>query len=417
MKSNSRLCSIVDAYSSGQYLAGELKKYGYDCVHVQSTPVIPPNFRPSFRPDDFIDNIIYQGDIEETIEHLSRYNIDFLIVGTESGVELADILAHKMGLPANGIELSKARRNKYEMTEVVRAAGLKAINQIKSSSLDEVVSWVRDRNKWPIVLKPVDSTGTNNVIFCEDEKEVISAFNRIMTSKNVMGRQNGEVLAQEFLEGTEYCVNTVSWEGKHYIAEIWRFRKRITPGAGYIYDAEEPIPYEGSVQKELCDYVCDVLDALDVRFGAAHTEVMMTAEGPILIETGARLVGAIVPGVISQCLGCNQVELTVEAYVEPDKFLARMGQPYSIQKNLLCVSLISSLEGVVKSLSAFEKIRGLPSFAHMSLSIAVGSCIQPTVDIVTSPGIVYLAHQDQDILRQDYETIRSFEDNGLFETQ
>lgn len=415
MKPNTRFCLIVDAYSSGQYLASELKKYEFDIVHVQSTPVIPENFRQSFKPGDFIDNIIHEGDLQQTLEKLYRYDIAFLIVGTESGVELGDLLADKMGLPSNGITLSEARRNKYEMAETIRQVGLKAVHQIKSASLEDILSWARHWNRWPVVLKPIDSTGTNNVIFCENENDILQAFERILRSKNVMGRQNVEVLAQEFLQGTEYCVNTVSCQGKHHIAEIWRFRKQRVPGAGYIYDAEEPIPFEGSPQAELCDYVCDVLDALEVRFGAAHTEIMMTDDGPILIEVGTRLVGAIVPSVISRCLGYNQVQLTVEAYVHPHRFLAIIDRPYSIHRNLLCVSLISRREGVIQSLSSFERIRQLPSFAHMSLSIAVGSRLKPTVDIVTSPGLVYLVHQDPNILRQDYEIIRGFESDGLYE--
>ena len=39
------------------------------------------------------------------------------------GVELADQLAHRMGLRSNGVAKSLARRNKYHMGENVRAAG------------------------------------------------------------------------------------------------------------------------------------------------------------------------------------------------------------------------------------------------------------------------------------------------------
>lgn len=42
---------------------------------------------------------------------------------TTAGVELADQLAHRMGLRSNGVAKSLARRNKYHMGENVRAAG------------------------------------------------------------------------------------------------------------------------------------------------------------------------------------------------------------------------------------------------------------------------------------------------------
>jgi hypothetical protein len=37
-----------------------------------------------------------------------------------------------------------------------------------------------------------------------------------------------------------------------------------------------------------------------------------------------------------------------------------------------------------------------------------------TVDLFTSPGIVYLVHDDRAVLEDDYQRIRSIEDRGLF---
>ncbi len=73
MKSESKLCLIVDAYSTGRFLPSELKKYGFDCIHVQSTPKIPKNFQASFNLNDFIENIIHENDIEETLKILGDF--------------------------------------------------------------------------------------------------------------------------------------------------------------------------------------------------------------------------------------------------------------------------------------------------------------------------------------------------------
>ncbi|MDM9382026.1 ATP-grasp domain-containing protein [Chlorogloeopsis sp. ULAP01] len=415
MKSESKLCLIVDAYSTGRFLPSELRKHGFDCVHVQSTPVIPEIYRASFNRADFIENIIYEGNLDETLERASQYNIAFLIVGTESGVELGDILSEKMELPSNKSAFSKARRNKFEMVEALRNAGLRCVNHIKSATVDEILSWANNRGKWPVVLKPINSAGTDNVIFCANESEIVLAFERIIQSRNLMGQPNSEVLAQEFLDGTEYFVNTVSVQGKHHVAEIWQYHKRKVPDGGYIYDMEEPLPFEGVVQAELRDYIKDVLDALKIQFGPAHSEVMMIEQRPVLIETGARLAGSILPAAVSKSMGCNQVELTVESYVHPEKFLEKVAKPYSLHKNLLYVSLISEREGILKSMSQIDEIRKLPSFFDMYLSISVGSQLRKTIDSLTSPGYVYLIHEDSEVLRKDYHTIRELERNGLYE--
>lgn len=412
-----KVCIIVDAYSTGRFLPAEVHKYGLSCVHVQSTPVIPEIYRTSFHSADFITNVIHDGDFEQTIAQLARYDVAFLLIGTESGVEVGDELGERMGLCSNGATLSRARRNKFLMVEALRAAGVRTLEHFRSSQVEEIVAWSETLGTFPVVLKPVDSAGTDNVIFASSGREVEVACQRIMQSKNLMGRQNQEVLAQEFLQGIEYFVNTVSLDGEHHVAEIWQYHKRQVPGAGYIYDREEPMPFEGPAQAALRTYVVQVLDALGIRVGPAHSEIMMTHRGPILIETGARLAGSILPSAVSACMGCNQVELAVECYAAPERFRARVGKPYTKLKSLLYVSLIAPAEGVLRSLSRFDELRRLPSFFDGHVSIEVGGRLRKTVDSLTSPGYVYLLHDDPAVLMKDYLAIRDLEQQGLYDLE
>lgn len=415
MKSESRLCAVVDGYSTGRFLPSELKKYGIDCIHVQTTKEIPQFFQPSFHHNNFIDNIIHEGDVEKTLLNLSKYNIAFVIPGCDLGVELADILSEKLGLSSNGTEYSRARRDKFEMGEAVRDFGVRAVNQIKSANLEEILLWVKQLGKWPVVLKPVSSVCTDNVIFCDREDDVISAFERIIGDINACGIKNTEVLAQEFLSGKEYIVNSVSLEGEHYICDIWQYRKRDMPGYSKIYDTVEAKPFNGKVQEELGNYIKSVLDALRIQFGACHSEVMMTNNGPVLIETNARLMGGIIPEVVSRAMRSNHVELTVKSYVEPDDFKLIVNKGLSLQKNLLIVILISEVEGRINSISQMDKIRKLPSFCDMHLSIKKDGFIKKTIDLTSSPGSIFLVHENPEIIQQDYQTIRKLEKNGLYE--
>ena len=415
MKSESRLCAVVDGYSTGRFLPVELKKYGIDCVHIQTTKDIPQFFQASFHPNNFIDNIIHEGDVEKTLLKLSKYNIAFVIPGCDLGVELADILSEKLGLPSNATEYSRARRDKFEMGEAVRDFGVRAVNQIKSANLEEILLWVKQLGKWPVVLKPVSSVCTDNVIFCDREDDLFAAFERIIGDINVCGITNNEVLAQEFLSGTEYIVNTVSLEGEHYISDIWQYRKRDMPGYSKIYDTLEAKPFNGKVQKELGNYIKQVLDALRIQYGACHSEVMITNNGPVLIEANARLMGVIIPEVVSRAMQSNHVELTVKSYVEPDNFKLIINKPLSLQKNLLIVMLISEVEGKIQSISQIDKIKTLPSFCDMHLSIKKDELIKKTIDLSSSPGYIFLVHENPEVIQEDYQTIRKLENNGLYD--
>ncbi len=49
------------------------------------------------------------------------------------------------------------------------------------------------------------------------------------------------------------------------------------------------------VVRQIIDYQFTVLDALNIRYGGGHGEVMLTPTGPCLVEVGARTAG---------CAGC-----------------------------------------------------------------------------------------------------------------
>lgn len=74
-----------------------------------------------------------------------------------------------------------------------------------------------------------------------------------------------------------------------------------------------------SVLKEIADYVTVVLDALDVKWGPAHIEVMMSSSpdrGPVLIEANiGRFHGQDVVDVSNRCYGYNSVAVTLDAYL------------------------------------------------------------------------------------------------------
>ena len=47
--------------------------------------------------------------------------------------------------------------------------------------------------------------------------------------------------------------------------------------------------------------------------------------------------------------------------------------------------------------------------------INIGSHLQKTIYFITSPGYLYLMHEEQDVVWQDYDTIRNLEKNGLYD--
>jgi biotin carboxylase len=247
---------IIDAFSTGHQLGSYFQKHNFDLIHVESAKGIPASFKKYYRSEDFQENILHEGDIKQTAEKLRAYNPQLIISGAETGVELADLLSLELGLTiCNSEQLIEARRDKYLMIETIAQAGLPTAKQLKTNRLDELLNWAKETNDWPIVLKPVKSASSDHVIFCYTADEVEQAFKSIYGTTNYFGIENHEVLAQTFVTGQQYIVNAVSFEGEHFVTDIWEENFIESSDNTVMYDTFNLLDNHGTIQTELIEYV------------------------------------------------------------------------------------------------------------------------------------------------------------------
>lgn len=406
---------IIDAFSMGAVLASELRNRGYDLIHVRTTEA-PTTLYSHYviNDEDFLLDL-YDEDPERLIEQLSQYDLSFVIAGTEPAVELADFLSEKLNLPnTNGTALSKARRDKFEMIETIRKAGLRTTQQIKTSSVEEAIAFAKSLPVFRVVLKPLQSVATDLVSEATNEEELRLNFQKILSKKSVIGKANQEVCVQEFIVGEEYIVDTVSCNGKTVVTDIWKYTKNRFNGVPFFYDYAEILDSSDPALAALKDYTLNVVAALGIQWGPAHPEIMLTEDGPVVVEVGARMAGAGHPILATAVQNYGQMELTVKAYTDKEDFFKTIQEPVKLLKANLWVLLRTSQTGKVKSLEKFSSVRELSSFYRLNLNIKTGDLLEKTVDEGNMPGIVFLVHEDRDTVMKDYVAIRALEENGLY---
>lgn len=399
---------LVDAYSTGNYLPPAFHRLGVDLLHLQSTPELMPSMlRPAH--DSYEDFLVFDNE-DACIRELNRHSPRFVVAGQEPGVPLADRLSEALELRTNGSALSVARRNKYHMIETVRAAGLATADQILTEHVEHALEWVKQRGHWPCVAKPLSSASTDGVFICENADKLRRAFRSILTSKDIFDEANQQVLVQSFLSGTEYIVDTVSSDGSAYVCGVWRYHKRVLPNGKPIYNRDVLMDPADEVVAPLVAYTKRVLDALNVRNGPAHSEIIMEDGGPVVVEVGARLNGNMHPGFHEACIGPNQAELTALSYVDADEFRGSYaGRTYERRELAMVFNTPTDLEGRVTDVddNIVEQIRARPSVIDMTVKKKPGDLIEPTRDLLTSPIRVFMSAPDQVTLDQDYRFIDS----------
>lgn len=406
LKKGSATIAIVDGYSVGSCYAPLLNKLGYRCIHVQSSPNVLAFYAAAFSPQIYYKNIVYTGqNLQFILDELKDNDIKYVIVGTESGVELADLLSESLGLLTNGTKRSEARRNKFKMIEALKERKLKTVEHFKSSDLSEILIWANQLAKWPVVIKPLRSSATEKVFFCHSTADITRAFEKIINTKNLFGDENLEVLAEAYLDGTQYLVNMVSVQGQHVLSDLWEMVKKVLPNASVVHDYLRLLPCSFHLKNELVSYTCDVLDALEIQNGPSHNEVFWTKDGSILVEMAARIMGAVNPNQVVQCIGRSQRELALASYLQPERFMDTDKADYNLKKHFWVKFLISNQSGYVKKINCLDEIRSLASFVDMSLNVKSSGFLVKTIDLLTAPGIINLCHEDEDVIRKDYEKI------------
>jgi biotin carboxylase len=405
---------IVDAYAPTRRLAPRFRAAGYTCVRVRSTSTVPRIYEGPFDVSDFEADIVHGGSIEATAREIGRFRPAAVVAGGETGVELADALSERLGLPTNGTSLSGARRDKYAMIEAVRAAGLRAARQLHVTHARELRDW-HEQLGGRVVVKPGRSAASEGIRFCDTPQESVAAYHELLGVPNIFSESNTSIVAQEYLVGTEYIVNTVSGAGRHRVCDIWRTTRASVNGVLDLLAGLYIMPRTGPVQDGLVDYARRVLDALGIRYGPAHIEIKVTPTGPCLVEIGARIGGGDNPHYAELATGESQLGWNVYAYLEPDLFHARYDEPYRITHHVASVPMLSPYEGVLRSYPFLPQVEALPSLHEIRRAVEPGGELRRSVDDTTYPLIVNLRHEVEEFVMRDMETLRYLDGHAFYD--
>jgi biotin carboxylase len=403
---------IVDGFGSGKHYARLLNDRGIHVYHVQSMEEVTPYFRKSFDESQYRGTFVYTGDYDRLVSELrSIQGLAVVVPGCETGVALADLLSEDLGAPTNGRFKTEARRNKFDMVEALREGGVRAARTYRVGSLAELEN-VSDALGLPAVIKPCASAGSDGVYICKTKAELVDAFHKTYRKPNIFGTVNEHLIAQQLLVGKQYIVNAISYHGRHFMAEIWE-DNREDVGSAYLYDYERLLQDHGPLEKALMEYTSTVLDALGVRYGPCHVELMVQDGVPTLIEVGARPAGGIQHEVMQDAQGYSHVSASIDCYLDHGLRATYFDKEQA--KHVVSVSLISRHAGVVKGYSHIDKIKALASFQCLVGLPDIGAQVHVSRSLDTQPGILMLSHASKQQVLQDVETFRAIELDGMFE--
>lgn len=396
---------IVNPLSSGIELAPAFKSRGIPAIAVTLKSPDWVGYGSTIQSADFAEIIPDQSNL---VEILRKYNPLAIIPGTGESVPLAEHLAEVLTPNlTNDPKKSLNRLHKALMQDALKEAGIPYLKTLNTTSENEVELWLKENElvNSPLIIKPPMSGGSDKVFHISARGDWKIAFNRVLTEPSpTSGKTNDTVVIQEQAIGTEFAVGTVSANGKHYLAHLIKYNKTSSHDRKTVYDYVEFVPYIEEELGELFIYTQKTLDALGVRFGATHTEIMLTEKGPRLIELGARMCGGPVVKFSREATGSSQADKLVEIYADGDV----LTKEFVFKKTVVPVFLKSPMKGTISNIETLTEASKLPTLFNTYIWYKNGDIVPQTVDYLTSIGIIALTGNLKDIL-QDYKTIREME--------
>ena len=232
---------------------------------------------------------------EQILDECRRIGIDGICsIASDLAMITVNYVAEQMGLVGNSMACTAVSTNKHKMRKCFEAHGdpsPKSLCVRSGKELDGVPL------NYPVIVKPVDRSGSRGITKLMDERGLEEAISRAMD-------QGFEkcALVEEFVTGEEYSVEFLSWQGEHHFLAMTR---KFTTGApGYIETAHlEPAGVDEETERRAVNIVRHALTSLGIQYGASHSELKIAEDGQIkLIEIGGRMGG--------DCIGSDLVRLS-----------------------------------------------------------------------------------------------------------
>ena len=412
---------VVECKSTGCNFIEDITNMGYNPVvletnvaETEAAKEYAENIQKGYSKIKHEFDIISEQDTyEETLEMVKKYNPLLVLPGNERGVILASKLAYDLDLLCNPIENLDAMTLKHEMQNRLAEFGIRSIKGNNVTTLEDAIDFYDSENLEEVVIKPVYSAGSASVRICANKEELIQAFKILSTKTNYFGDENGEFLIQERINGEEYIVNTVSCEGIPRVTTVWKYNKIKTSDGAMVYDSCETVNELGLGEAEMIEYAYKVAEALGIKYGPVHGEYMIDDKGPVLIEVNCRPMGGDMDiGFLERIAGHHETDCILTSYLKPELFKQQLKKPYQLYaKGILKFFIVPN--DILASSSPMKNISIKLESHHNTVFVefdgGVAKEFLKTEDLDTSPGTIYLVHENPSIVQQDIDFLRDIE--------
>ncbi len=304
----------------------------------------------------------------------SALAFDAVVTGCDYYLETAAHLAAHLGLAGPDPDSVARLRRKDLLRQGMAEAGLASPAFAVVDSWDAAAA-AADQIGFPLVVKPVDLCAGMLVRLVRDHGELATAWAAVRSVQRNARQQErvGVALLEEFLEGPEVSVETVTFEGRTTV--IGLTDKSLSPPPVFVETGHMfPADIDDELAKAAAELTVQTLHAFGYRHGVAHTEVKLTPAGPRLVEVNLRPAGNWITELVRRVTGVDLVCVLVEMAlgVEPNLSWRETGVASAAIGFVLPVT-----PGLVVAVGGAERLPSAPEVVQWEFRVPTGVTLTP----------------------------------------
>jgi biotin carboxylase len=365
------------------------KQMGLRVLVVDSNPDAPGmKFADVALPVDFTD-------IKETIEVAKKYDIDGVMTQTNVGVPTVGAIVDTLGLAGNGSNVAYVTTNKIAMRERFKEFDVPSPKFVGVNTIEEACEAV-ERIGFPVMIKAVNSAGGRGVSRLDSLDGLKNAFEH-----SLMYSRDKRICVEEFVEGIEVGAQAFSYDAELEIVLV--HNDTVTPPPNYVpvgHSFPSKLPEE--IFKKIEDTVSKALIALGIDYGPSNIDLIVTEEGPKILEIGARMGLTCLPELVYEHTGINWVEQAIKVAISEKPSLK---PKYS--KACAAILLGVEKEGRIKEILVPEEIEDISGVIDVSIDVKIGDHVKPFASGgVNRIGQVIVVDETYELAEKKAERIR-----------
>ncbi|MET7507733.1 ATP-grasp domain-containing protein [Streptomyces albidoflavus] len=218
---------------------------------------------------------------------------------TEAAQVVAGHLTDVLGLPGNGAGPTRLLHDKPALRGLLNDKGIGPVATLRAPGREELRAFTARHGA--AVIKPAMGSGSLGVRVIASPGETDAAWEW----RERMGIT--DFFAEEYLKGQEISVETFSVAGRHTVVAL---TGKDTGGGVVELGHVVPAALTPGDRTAVTELVTAVLDAVGLVEGPAHTEVIVTADGPRVVEAHSRRGGDRINELVRLVHGVDLEEAT-----------------------------------------------------------------------------------------------------------